>query len=416
MLIKRRLFTELVDHLSSKEISLVVGPRQAGKTTLIKAVQDYLNKKGEKTVYLNLDVEADKQFFDSQDRLIKKIKLEAGAAKAYIFIDEIQRKENAALFLKGLYDLELPYKFIISGSGSLELKEKIHESLAGRKRIFELGPVDFFEFVDFKTDYKYGDHLVSFLETESAKRQDLLEEYLNFGGYPRVILATELEEKNKQIGEIVKSYLERDIVYLLKVEKGEAFGRMIKLLASQSGRLLNYSKLSADLNISLPTLKNYLWYAEKTFVLELVSPYFKNIKKEIIKSPVVYFNDLGLRNYSLNLFGNLFEARELGFLFQNLAFKILKNKFTESNNPIHFWRTKDGAEVDFVVELGNSVLPIEVKFSSLKKENIDKSMMSFIDKYEPKETWVINLDLHKTIKIKNTKVVFLPFYLIPFCV
>jgi predicted AAA+ superfamily ATPase len=107
------LLARLKDHLSQKEISLIVGPRQAGKTTLMLLLKKHLEECGEKTLFLNLDIEADNRFFDSQDLLIRKIQLELGKGKGYVFFDEIQRKKSAGLFLKGLYDMGLPYKFII---------------------------------------------------------------------------------------------------------------------------------------------------------------------------------------------------------------------------------------------------------------------------------------------------------------
>lgn len=131
-MIKRRLLQELKNHLRKKEISLIIGPRQAGKTTLMLSLQDELNKNGEKTLFLSLDIEEEREFFSSQAKLLSKIGLEIGTKKGYIFIDEIQRKQDAGLFLKGIYDRNLPYKFIVSGSGSIELKERIHESLVGR--------------------------------------------------------------------------------------------------------------------------------------------------------------------------------------------------------------------------------------------------------------------------------------------
>ena len=103
-------------------------------------LKDHLEKKGEKTAFLSLDFENDQKFFSSQIAFIEKLKLEFGNATGYVFIDEIQRKEDAGVFMKGLYDMSLPYKFIISGSGSVELKEKVHESLAGRKAMFEVLP------------------------------------------------------------------------------------------------------------------------------------------------------------------------------------------------------------------------------------------------------------------------------------
>jgi predicted AAA+ superfamily ATPase len=409
-IIKRKIFEELKNHLTSKEISLIVGPRQVGKTTLMLMLKEHLEKEGKKTLFLNLDVEHDKQFFVSQSALIRKINLELGNERGYVFIDEIQRKENAGIFLKGIYDLNLPHKFIVSGSGSLELKEKIHESLVGRKRIFELTPVSFEELVNFKTDYLYENKLSDFFEIEKEKTENFLKEYLNFGGYPRVVLEEKLSEKIKIIDEIYHSYLEKDISNLLKVERVDAFTSLIKILASQIGRLLNYSEISSTLGISIQTLKNYLWYAEKTFIIQRITPYFKNVRKEITKSPTVYFYDLGLRNYALGFFGKVEFSPDLGFLFQNFILNILKEKIRFSNANIHFWRTKDKAEVDFVIDLGKEVLPVEAKYKKLKEPQIERSTKSFIEKYQPKQAWVINLNLDEEIKLNKTKVKFLSFH------
>ena len=409
-LIKRKLFKELKNHLENKEISLIVGPRQVGKTTLMQSLKKHLELLDKKTIFLNLDYEEDKKFFTTQENLIKKIKLELGKKPGFVFIDEIQRKENAGLFLKGLYDLNLPYKFIVSGSGSLELKENIHESLTGRKRLFELNPVAFDEFVNFKTDYKYEDKLFDFFVLEKEKTLNFLNEYLNFGGYPRVVLENELIEKNKLISEIFRSYIEKDIAYLLKIEKVDAFSMLVKILASQTGKIINYSKIAKQTGVSTATLKNYLWYAEKTFVVKTISPYFTNSLKEITKSPSVYFYDLGLRNFSLGLFGNISNPNELGFIFQNFIGNILQEKIKWSGKSIHFWRTLDKAEVDFVISAGKKNLPIEIKYSFLAKPEIEKSLRSFIQKYNPREAWVVNLNMEEEIKIGNTTVKFLPFY------
>jgi hypothetical protein len=409
-MIERTLFSDLANHLPKKEISVIIGPRQSGKTTLMELLKEHLGKKGERTLYLNLDIEWDRPHFDSQLALLKKIELELGKERGFVFIDEIQRKENAGLFLKGLFDLKLPYKFIVSGSGSLELKEKIHESLMGRKRLFELTTITFLEFVNHKTDYKYRNNLSSFFEIEKDNAQQLLIEYMNYGGYPRVVLESELNEKNKIIDEIYRSVLEKDIAYLLKVEKTEAFNSLIKLLSGQIGNLMNYSELSSTLNISHQTLKKYLWYAQKIFLLELVSPYARNIRKEITKSPVPYFWDLGLRNYSLGIFGHVNSPSEQGFLFENFVFLLLKTRTAFSSTKLNFWRTKDKAEVDFILESGKKITPIEVKFKSLKKEEVPRSLHSFIGKYNPSEAYIINLNLKKTLAINKTTLFFLPFY------
>ncbi len=354
-----------------------------------------------------MDIEADKQFFTSQQQLIRKVQLEIGKNKGFVFIDEIQRKENAGLFLKGLYDLNLPYKFIVSGSGSVELKEKIHESLVGRKRIFELPTLTFEEFVNFKTNYRYENKLVDFFEVE--KGEELLVEYLNFGGYPRAVLEDKLLEKQKILNEIYQSYLERDITLLLNIKKTEAFTNLLKIMAGQIGNLINFSELSSTLGISVKTVKEYLWYMEKTFILQKLTPYYKNLRKEITKSPIIYFSDLGLRNHSLGYLGNI-KIENTGFLFQNFIYNLLKEQIKTTASKIHFWRTKDGAEIDFIISKGKEIIPVEVKSKKLSEVKISRSLKSFIKKYQPRKIFLINLQLTKIINFQRTKIISLPYY------
>lgn len=410
LFIRRDIFEDLKNHLSKKEITLIVGPRQAGKTTLMMLLKEHLENIRKKTVFLSLDFENDQKFFSSQSALIEKIKLEFGNNEGYVFIDEIQRKEDAGVFLKGLYDMSLPYKFIVSGSGSVELKEKVHESLAGRKAMFEVFPVSFREFVNFKTGYKYDDRLVEYFTVENKKTLEFLGEYLNFGGYPRVVTEDTREEKNKIISEIYRSYIEKDIAYLLKVEKLDAFSALVKILASQTGKMLNYSELSNTLGISVSTVRNYLWYLEKTFITETVSPYFKNTRKEITKAPAVYFYDLGFRNYSIGLFGAVGETDGLGFVFQNLVFNILKTNLLSLSAKINYWRTKDKAEVDFIVSAGDKLIPIEVKYADIKKPEIERSLRSFIEKYSPEKAFVVNKSFNSKMFVGKTEINFLPFW------
>ncbi len=409
-LIKRNIIENLKKHIDKKEFTLITGARQTGKTTLMYVLKNDLEKKGKNTIFLNLDFETDKKYFLTQENLINKLKLEFGNNNAFVFIDEIQRKENAGLFLKGIYDKNLPYNFIISGSGSLELKEKIHESLLGRKKTFELMPVSFREFLDYKTEYKYCDRLYDFCKIEYEKLNLLLIEYMNFGGYPRVITSTKIEDKKDIINEISQTYLEKDISFLLNISRPDIFMTMIKLLADQTGKVINYTKLSKDVGVSLSTLKKYLWYAKKTFSINIITPYFKNYRKEIKKAPCVYFNDLGFRNYAMNLFGRLSNPGQFGFVFQNFIYNLLKEKITNKGYILHYWRTTDKTEVDFVINKGNELIPIEVKYSALKNTSTKRSLRSFIDRYNPRIAIVINLNLSAEININETIVKFLPFY------
>jgi predicted AAA+ superfamily ATPase len=409
-MIKRHIYPFLLKHLSKKEISLITGPRQSGKTTLMRLLKAELDQQGRPTLFLDFDVEWDRVHLESQAAFIRKLELDLGKKGGFVFIDEIQRKEDAGRFLKGLYDLKMPYKIIASGSGSLELKEKIHESLVGRKRLFELSTLNFEEFVDFKTDYKYSGNLQAFFKVEFEKAHHLLMEYMNFGGYPRVVLEERRDEKVQAMDEIYRSVLERDVAYLLKVEKTEAFSNLVKVMAGQIGNLVNYKELSSTLGISFPTLKKYLWYAQKIFLLDLVTPYSRNVRKEISQSPVVYFRDLGMRNFPLGLFGNMGNSLEGGFLFQNLVFRILTAGALTASTSVHFWRTKDKAEVDFVVEKGKKLTPIEVKYKALKDIEIPRALIHFCNQYSPDEAYVVNLNLKKKKRVGKTDFMAIPYW------
>jgi len=410
MPIKRNLLKELQAHLPKKEMTLLVGPRQAGKTTLILHLQDDLQKKGDKTLFLSLDYERDQPHFVDQEALLSRLRLEFGSKKGYVFIDEIQRKENAGIFLKGLYDMRTPYKFILSGSGSVELKEKVHESLAGRKRMFELSTVTLAEFINYRTAYKYQDRLAEYFRVNKSEAQGLLMEYLNFGGYPRVILEDTTKEKSAIIDEIYRSYIEKDIAFLLRVERIDAFGNLIRMLADQTGTMINLNELSSTAGISVQTVKNYLAYAEKTFIIRRVTPWFKNLRSEISKSPVMYFNDLGLRNFALRRFGRYAALHETGFLFQNLIHHLLFEKAKDEGGTVHFWRTKDKAEVDFIINSDVGVIPVEVKCREMKGGEIGRSLRGFVAKYRPKEAWIVSLGAHEDAKLEKTRVRFIPFY------
>ena len=409
-MIKRISYEPIKAHLNQKEITLIVGPRQAGKTTLMQMLKKELDDRGAKTVFLNLDIEADRPFFDSQQALLQKIELEFGKNKGYVFMDEIQRKENAGIFLKGLYDMNLPYKLIVSVSGSVELKEKVHESLAGRKRIFEISTLSFEEFVNYKTDYQYTHNLMNFFALHPHQSTKHLHEYLNFGGYPRVVIADTASEKQSIIADIYQSYLEKDIAYLLNIQKTELLTHLVKILSSQAGSLVNISELSSTLGLSVQTINDYLWYLEKTFIIRKVTPYFKNIRKEITKMCLYYFIDLGLKNYAIGQFGSATHGLPAGFLFENFVYNNLYAHLNTATSRIHFWRTQDKAAVDFILETADEVMPIEVKYHLLQKPETTRSFKSFLNKYHPEKAYVVHLGKTFEDRYNNTRIIFASYF------
>ncbi len=407
--IKRDIIEELKKYLSYKEIQLITGPRQCGKTTVMTSLADYLREQGRSVLYLSLDIEKDKPHFTSAGSLLDKIRLEIGE-KGYVFIDEIQRKENAGLFLKGLYDMDPPYKFIVSGSGNLELKEKIHESLAGRKLNFHMRTLNFKEFVHHKTDYKYEGKWEEFFTVNKEQAERLLKEYVAFGGYPRVVLETSREGKIRFLNEIYQSYLEKDISFWLKVEKTEEFSNLIKALSSQIGQTINYSELSNTINLSQEYVKKYLFYLEKTFIVSKVLPFFTNARKELSKSPIYYFQDTGMANYISGEFDIWNHKDRAGHTFENFVYNSLAERITYASDKLNFWRTKDGAEVDLVLRKGERIIPFEVKFKNIKKTVLGRSTHNFINAYSPSAVYIVNLFSDIKEEKKETKVNFLPFF------
>src|SRR3989344_4525844 len=389
--INRQVYFCLKAHLENTEISLVLGPRQSGKTTILEKLREDLHNLGKPTVFLNLDIIEDRLWFSSQHALIELVERRVGHGRAYVFIDEISRLENAGLFLKGLYDLKSGHKFVVTGAGSLEVKSNIIEPLTGRKQTFYCYPLSFTEFVAYKLGLETADFDEEYskvtreLATQPLKRQRLVDEYVNFGGYPGVVLAQTEEEKNRILREVYLSYLEKDIGLLLHVEKEQAFGNLVKILASQTGNLINRAELSATLGVSEKTVERYLYLLEKTFVIDVVRPFYRNARKELVKSPKIYFVDLGFLYMAQGVLPTI-QRRPVGNVFENACY--LRIKELDFVRPAQFWRTKSGAEVDFVVvspRTGN-LIPVEVKMSS--KGTFGKSLISFIRAYQPEVGYI----------------------------
>jgi len=407
-LVLRDKFSKIYRHLSKQEITLILGARRVGKTTLLYQLKEKLleNKVLEKNIYfLNLDLVDDLMLLKSQSEFIDYIKERISSSKIYFFIDEVQRLENPGLFLKGIYDLNLPVKFILTGSSSLEIRAKTQESLAGRKRIFYLYPFSFREYLRVQNSF-----LVPRLLKEKLNKIDqneinkYLSEFLIFGGYPEVVLLNSRQEKIKTLEEIFNSYIEKDIVGFFKIEDRVSFTKLVTILASQVGNLLNNNEISGTLGIKSETVKRYLQALENTFVINTIRPFYKNVRKELTKMPKVFFLDNGLRNFALKRFKKFNDCQDQGQILENYVFSFLK-KTLETYQEIYFWRTKDRAEVDFIIE-HEELMAIEVKASKLKKPIFGRSLGNFIRSYHPKKAFLINLAYQGRKTISQTKINF----------
>jgi predicted AAA+ superfamily ATPase len=367
----RNILPAIINWLDEKEIIVLLGARQVGKTTI--------------------DFPKDKKLLDN-DYIIKLAA--KNKKKKIIFIDEVQRLENPGLFLKYIYDLSIPIKLIVSGSSALELKAKVSEALTGRKMIFNINP---FNISEIKKHLMIASSNISD-DKSNNYGNELSKIYTQYGGYPSIVVSTDNGKKILRLKEIFKSYMEKDIKKFLEIKNESAFARLITLLSASSGNLINMDEISNTLSIHKVTLDNYFYYLEQTFIIDRIRPFFKNIRKEIIKSPKVYFNDIGFRNFAINNFNELNIRGDKGFVFENFVYLVLKGKLSDSDK-INFWRTRAGAEVDFIISKDLKPVPIEVKAKYLKKPKITRSMRSFIDIYKPEKGYVVNFDLDDEIKI-----------------
>jgi len=420
-LVSREIFPQIKKHLRDKEITVITGARQTGKTTLLLQLKDYLIKdkkiSSSKIKIFNLDLITDLTLFRDQADFIKYLKDELRINRnLYIFIDEVQRLENPGVFLKGIYDLMLPVKFVVTGSSSLEVKAKISESLAGRKRIFSLYPFSFCEFLSFKNNalYRFISKPKAISSYHRREIFDYLYDFIIYGSYPRVALEDNKEEKMRFLEEIYSSYIERDIIGFMKVKSQFAYTKLVTLLAGQIGQLINLHEISSTIRLNHRTLDNYLYLLENTYVLVRLRPYFTNLRKELTKMPKVYFIDTGLRNFALKNFAAFEDNRDKGSLLENFCFSSLVKIWKGS---IYFWRTKEKTEVDFLVkDMYGNIIPIEVKAQRLAKPVISRGFQSFLKKYKVKKGYIVNLDLKSKVKLNDTIIEFILPYEVPFLI
>ncbi|MCK5466461.1 ATP-binding protein [Candidatus Parcubacteria bacterium] len=400
---QRKIISKIKLFLDKKTIIVLHGSRQVGKTSIMHLIKDYLikEKKIKKDNIFYFDLE-DFVFLDLCNGGVKKTiqYLEESGAQTkdriYLFIDEIQYLDNPSSFLKLFHDhWGDKIKLVVSGSSSFDIKNKFKDSLVGRTVDFEIFSLDFEEFLLFKNKKI---NVNSFSEIIIAELRDLYEEYIFYGGYPAIVLENNIEIKSHLLKQIINTYVKKDIRDLANIREINKFNQLIKVLASQSGGLLNISELSNTLKLTQKTVEEYLFILENTYIIRRVYPFYKNIRSELTKMPKIYFEDNGLMNLLAN---KKFLERVDGQLFENSVYcELRKNLDIES---INFWRTNTGQEVDFIItEEGVVPLEVKLKFSNKKLSGLKY----FADKYKIKESFVCSLTKTEESNKKNIKQIY----------
>lgn len=368
MIVYRRNIEKQIDYyLKLKKVLIIYGPRQAGKTTFVKKLAEKYNGKyyscEETDVALALT-----------NKTSAQLKSYFGDAK-FIVLDEAQKVRNIGTSLKLLYDNYPEMQIVATGSSVFELANQINEPLTGRNLQFYMYPISVGEFVE---------------THDEIYTRRLLDPFLVFGMYPGVIDAG--PHRKVLLEKITNDYLYKDILSYQGIKKPYLLQGILKALAHQVGSQVSYSEIGQKLGVSGHTISHYVDILEQAFIVFRLHPLTKRKRDEIKFMHKIYFWDNGILN---TLRGNLTEAEsrgseELGILFENfvIAEKMKKRKYNDEFNYVYFWRTKHGAEVDFVEEY-NSATKYVVYECKYDRDTL-RIPSQFMENYKPEKTNVVN--------------------------
>lgn len=328
MYYKRTIFDQLYENIGKKPILVLYGARQVGKTTLIKAIM----AKFSHTLYLQGD--------DPKDALLLEHKsakelLELVSGYELVVIDEAQRVKDIGISLKLMADNVKQVRVLATGSSSFELANKLNEPLTGRNRKFYLYPLSIEELVA-----AYG-------KIQITNQLDAL---LTFGMYPAIVNATSRADKALLIKELAMDYLFKDLFLFGDIRNSFAFEKLVKLLALRVGSEISYTELAKEVGVSRDTIYHYVNLLEQAFIVFRLTPLYTNKTKEINKSHKIYFYDLGIRNAVIGNTDAIDLRPDKGAIFENwfIAEKIKERAYSMRSSDIHFWRNRQGSEIDFI--------------------------------------------------------------------
>jgi len=363
-MIKRILQDKIISKLSLKKAIFIFGPRQTGKTTLLKQMFD---KNNPDIFWINADKLPDRMLLEQED--ITNF-LSFLGDKKFLIIDEAQRIKNIGLKLKIIYD-ETGIQIVATGSSSFDLANKINEPMTGRKLMYRLYPFSF---------------------EELAMEFGVFEEYKNlqtrliYGSYPDIVLNE--GHQRELLQNLVSSYLYKDILEWDLIKNSDRLVKLLKALAFQVGNQISYNEIGQLIGASSRTVENYIDLLEKTFVIYRLHSFSRNHRNELKKSKKIYFYDNGVRNALINNF-NLPESRnDMGSLWENyiITERIKYTEYHQIYTNRYFWRTKNKQEIDYIEERDGKLYAYEFKWSKHKKPKLPPA---FLKSYPGAETKII---------------------------
>jgi uncharacterized protein len=359
MIIPRLLQNQILHQLThSGKIVVLYGPRQVGKTTLIRQL---LAQVPYRTIAINADELRYINVLSSRDLNQMKLLVEG---YDLLFIDEAQRIPDVGLNLKILHDGLPDLKIVVTGSSSFELANRTKEPLTGRTWTYTLFPIATAELRQLHNPFELS---------------QLLPQQLVFGAYPEVFGLANGQEKARYLNELSASYLYRDVLEMSNIRYADKLRKLLQLLAFQVGSEVSLNELGNALQLSKDTVATYLNLLEKAFVLVRLPGFSRNLRKEVVKMDKVYFYDLGIRNALINNFNPLDLRPDVGALWENFLVieRLKRNTYTGYYANPYFWRTYTGAELDYVEEANGGLSGFEFKF----KQTVRKAPASWLDTY-----------------------------------
>ena len=396
----RQIYPALEEQKNNGKITILIGPRQVGKTTLLKRLYNQF-RNNHNCLFLDLDIYSHYEQVSTYENLINTLKLngyQAAQQELFVlFLDEFQRYADISRVLKSVCDHHPNIKVYASGSSSLAINKQIQESLAGRKRVVRIYPLSFQEYLHFRNRDDLGDKLQKLLTIQADNLDTLLPEafeelyqFLIYGGYPEVTQVKE-REKREVLASIFDLYVKKDLVDFLRVERIRHAKTLLRHLAVNHGRETSYSRLAQVAAIDEKTAKNYVEILMETFIVTIHPPWYTNRTKELVKTPKIYFMDNGVRNFFINNFNPHDMRQDSSFLFEGFVIsELIKSGILA--DQIKFWRTKNRQEVDLILDDGGELKPVEIKFKKRLKSTDYKGLKSYQKAYpECHHLYMINL-------------------------